>query len=121
MEKFKLYQIRLTDSEIDLINKEGHEAVHKNSLRLSMNFSKDISSISADAFNRGYYTHVSNITTEGLEGVFQVGNIGPEEQIERLAPMHSVSVGDIVEGEDGVKHVVADFGFKKVDEIKVLA
>ena len=35
--------------------------------------------------------------------------------------MHSLSVGDIVEGADGVKHVVADFGFKKVDEIKVLA
>ena len=53
--------------------------------------------------------------------MFHVGNMGPEELIERFAPMHSLSVGDIVEGTDGVKHVVADFGFKKVDEIKVLA
>ncbi len=122
MQAFKVFQIRLTDAEIDLINEEGHEAVHKNSLRLSMNFGKnDINEISADAFNRGYYTHVSNITALDLEGVFHVGNMGPEELIERLAPMHSLSVGDIVEGADGVKHVVADFGFKKVDEIKVLA
>ena len=76
-----------------------------------MNFSKDISSISADAFNRGYYTHVSNITTEGLEGVFQVGNIGPEENIERLAQMHSLSVGDVIVDEEGQCIVVAPIGF----------
>ena len=122
MQAFKVFQIRLTDAEIDLINAEGHDAVHKQSLKLDMSFSKnDTGTVAADAFNRGYYTHVSNITALDLEGVFHVGNMGPEELIERFAPMHSLSVGDIVEGADGVKHVVADFGFKKVDEIKVLA
>ena len=41
MQAFKVFQIRLTDAEIDLINEEGHDAVHKNSLRLSMNFGKN--------------------------------------------------------------------------------
>ena len=75
---------------------------------------KDTGEVASEAFNLGYYTHVSNITAEGLEDVFQIGNIGPEENIERLAPMYSVSVGDIVEDENGNKSVVASFGFKEV-------
>ena len=77
MAKFKLYQIHLTDAEIDLINEEGHDAVHKQSLKLDMSFSKnDTGTVAADAFNRGYYTHVSNITADNLEGVFHTGNNG---------------------------------------------
>jgi hypothetical protein len=114
-EKYKVFQIKLTDAEVDIINEEGHDAVHKNSLRLDMNLSKnDTAFVAADAFRRGYYTHVSNITAEGLEDVFEVGNIGPESSIERLSPMHSLSVGDIVVDETGKKSVVADFGFKEV-------
>ena len=120
MQAFKVFQIRLTDAEIDLINEEGHSAVHKNSLRLDMNLGReDTGRLAADAFNRGYYTHVSNITTEGgLEGVFHVGNMGPESSIERLSPMHSVSVGDIVEDATGMMSVVADWGFKEVKSIE---
>ena len=120
--KYKIFQIKLSDAEVDHVNKHGHDSVAKNSARLDMNLrANDTGKLAAEAFNKGYYTHVSNITADSLEGVFHVGNMGPEELIERLAPMHSLSVGDIVEGADGVKHVVADFGFKKVDEIKVLA
>ena len=124
MEKFKVYQIHLTDAEVDLVNAKGHDAVDKQKLKLDMSIGmrNNTAPIAKEAWDKGYYTHVSNITTDkGLEGVFEVGNIGPEENIERLAPMYSVSVGDIVEGEDGVKHVVASFGFKKVDETEVLA
>ena len=115
MQAFKVFQIRLTDAEIDLINEEGHSAVHKNSLRLDMNLGReDTGRLAADAFNRGYYTHVSNITALDLEGVFHVGNMGPEENIERLTKMHSLSVADIVEDENGIKHVVASSGFKRL-------
>ena len=118
--KYKIFQIKLTDAEVDIINEEGHDAIHKNSLRLDMNLGKtDTAFVAADAFRRGYYTHVSNITTEGgLEGVFYVGNMGPESSIERLAPMHSLSVGDIVEDATGIKSVVADFGFETVNSIE---
>ena len=116
MQTFKLYQIHLTDAEIDLINEEGHDAVHKQSLKLDMSFSKnDTGTVAADAFNRGYYTHVSNITADNLEGVFHTGNMGPEENIERLSRMYSVSVGDIVEDVDnGSFHIVAGMGFKDI-------
>ena len=116
MAKFKLYQIHLTDAEIDLINAEGHDAVHKQSLKLNMSRpgNKDTGSVASDAFNRGYYTHVSNITADDLNGVFHIGNMGPEENIERLSPMYSCSVGDIIEDEAGNKQVVANFGFAEV-------
>jgi hypothetical protein len=115
MAQFKLYQIHLTDAEIDLINEEGHDAVHKQSLKLDMGLRKnDTGAVASDAFNRGYYTHVSNITADDLNGVFHIGNMGPEENIERLAPMYSCSVGDIIEDEAGNKQVVANFGFAEV-------
>jgi len=112
--QYKVYQIQLTDAEIDLINEKGHNAVHKQSLKLDMNFKDNTGAIAADAFNRGYYTHVANITADTLEGVFHVGNMGPEENIERMSRMHSISVGDIVETSDGKQSVVANFGFKEV-------
>ena len=46
--------------------------------------------------------------------MFEVGNIGPEENIERLAPMFSVSVGDVVEDPAGKKFVCASFGWNEV-------
>ena len=114
--QYKVYQIQLTNAEIDLINEKGHDAVHKQSLKLDLSFpgKKDTGSIAADAFKRGYYTHVSNITADNLEGVFHVGNMGPEENIERMSRMHSISIGDIVETADGEQSVVATFGFKEV-------
>ena len=114
--KYKLYQIHLTKPEVDKINAEGHDSVHKQSLKLDMSFSKnDTGAVAREAFDLGYYTHVSNITTEnGLEGVFHVGNAGPEESIERLSKMYSVSVSDIVEDTNGKRSVVANWGFKDV-------
>ena len=114
--KYKLFQIHITKAEHDKINAEGHDSVEKHKMKLDMSFSKDEASIAKKAFDKGYYTHVSNITTDkGLEGVFEVGNIGPEENIERLHPMYSTSVGDIVVDREGNKHVVASFGFKEVE------
>jgi len=116
MMKYKLYQIHLTDAEVDKINAEGHDSVHKQTLKLDMGLRKnDTGALAKEAFDLGYYTHVSNITTDkGFEGVFEVGNIGPEENIQRLAPMYSCSVSDIVEDENGKKKVVAGIGFKEV-------
>ena len=58
--------------------------------------------------------HMYNTTADSLNGVFEVGNIGPEENIERLDSMHSVSVADIIVDPEGNKHVVASFGFEEV-------
>jgi len=118
MKKFKLYQIHTTKEEDDLINAEGHDAVPKHKMHLDMTFRKqeDTGAIAKQAFDLGYYSHVSNIIAKSFEGVFSIGNMGPESQIERFADcsMYSVSIGDIVEDEDGNKSVVAMCGFKEV-------
>ena len=111
---YKLYQIHLTEAEHNQVNAEGHNSVPKHRLKLDMSFNDNVAELASDAFSKGYYTHVSNIEAEGLEGVFEVGNIGPESSIERLGKMHSVSVADVVETPEGVRHVVASVGFEQL-------
>ena len=117
MQKFKLYQIHTTKEEDDLINAKGHDAVPKHLIKCNMNFNDDVVALAKEAFDKDYYSHVSNINAENLEDVFSVGNVGPESQIERFANtnMYSVSVGDIVQDkETNKKFVVASMGFKEV-------
>ena len=112
--KFKLYQIHLTEAEYNKVNAEGRDSVPKHIAHLDMSFSEDTGALAKKAMDNNWYTHVSNITANDVEDVFRVGNIGPEENIERLAPMHSVSVGDVVENENGDQFVCASFGWKEV-------
>jgi hypothetical protein len=115
--KYKIFQINLTDEEIDTINAaDDHGAVPKNVLRMKidMPFGEPVGAMVKEALAADYYTHVGNITANDLEDVFNVGNIGPEENIERLDRMSSLSVGDVVEDENGVRHVVASFGFEEI-------
>jgi len=115
--KYQLLQIRLTDAEVDLINSTGdHNSVDKQKLKMNMitPFKGEIAPVAKKALELGYYTHVSNITADSLNDVFEIGNIGPEENIERFAPMHSVSVADIIVDEEGNKNVVASLGFEEV-------
>ena len=97
---YKLYQIHLTEAEHNQVNAEGDISVPKHKLKLDMSF----------------YDNVAELAKEeqGLEGVFEVGNIGPEANIERLGKMYSVSVGDVVETPEGVRHVVASIGFQQL-------
>jgi len=116
---WKVYQIQLTDREIDLINEAGEPTiVPKYAAKCGMDFSDNIAVEAVEAFEKGYYDHVCNIVTDYdgfLDRVFEYGNVGPEERIDRVGSrMSSVSVGDIIEAEDGTRHVVARFGFEEL-------
>jgi urease accessory protein UreE len=114
--KYAIYQIRLTDAQIDRINEtQSFESVpaKKAKIDMDMDFSGDkIGGLAYDAFvvNK-FYTHVANIEASSPNEVFHIGNIGPEENIERLAQMHSLSVGDVIVDEEGQCIVVAPIGF----------
>jgi len=113
--KYSIYQIRLSRAQYDLINAEGHMAVpaHVAKMDMTMDFDgENIADQASEAWDNGYYTHVSNIVAENLNEVFQIGNIGPEESIERLSPMHSISVADVIIDETGEMAVVSSYGFK---------
>lgn len=120
--KYQILQIHVTDAEADLINETGDfNAVPKFTAQLAMRrtFDGDITGIAKDAFDSGYFTHVANITANDLEHVFQISNLGNEEdRIERLDRMHSLSVGDLVIDGNDIVWVVANFGFEEVCELE---
>ena len=49
--------------------------------------------------------------------MFEVGNIGPENLIERFSQMHSISVGDVILDEDGMMWLTAQVGFQPVRKL----
>lgn len=65
------------------------------------------------------YDIVCEIEAADLDEVFEIGNIGPEEKITRIAPMHSVSVGDVIRTDRGRCFVVSNFGFTRLGEKEV--
>tara|TARA_R100000988_G_C3988814_1_gene161399 strand:- start:406 stop:831 length:426 start_codon:yes stop_codon:yes gene_type:complete len=124
MKTFKIFQIHLTDAEVDMVNETGdHFSVPKQAAKVRLQFasgydtrlgSRNADDLVNDAFTNGYFRHVGNIRANDLEGVFEVGNIGPEENIERFSQMHSISVGDVILDEDGKMWLTASVGFEEV-------
>ena len=122
MKTFKIFQIHLTDAEVNTINETGdHFAVPKQAARLRLQFGTDnpkaADDLVNDAFAKGFFEHVGNIRANDLEDVFEVGNIGPENLIERFSQMHSISVGDVILDEDGMMWLTAQVGFQPVRKL----
>ena len=109
---FKLFQVHLTDEEVAQVNATGHDSVPKQKARLRASVDGD----PREAIAGGFFEHVANIDADSLEGVFNIGNMGPEHKIWRLARMFSVSVGDVVEDPEGKQWVVASCGFDPIAE-----
>ncbi len=101
--KFSIFQINLSDEQYNVPNvREMYLNTIMNPTDSAINKAKSL------------YNEVAVIDAENFDNVFQIGNIGPEENITRKAPMHSVSVGDIIRREDGVTKFVAPFGFTSI-------
>lgn len=56
---------------------------------------------------------VCAIEANDLDEVFHIGNVGPEEKIERFGDMTSVSVGNIIQA-NGRYMIVKPFGFEEI-------
>ena len=112
---YRVYQLKIARAVYDYVNEVGHTAA---SLKYpEYKISMDIrfqGSAKWEPSMFAYFTPVCEIAASDLEDVFQIGNIGPEAKIVRLARMHSVSVGDIIEDSTGEFHMVDDFGFNKI-------
>jgi len=123
MTKFKVYQIHLTEEEYALVNAKGHGACKKQTYKIDMPIARKWEKLVAlvlGAESCGYYKLACSIEADDLNDVFRIGNIGPEEDIERHPenPMSSISVGDvIVDTSTGKRFVVAPQGFKEVPAV----
>ena len=112
MKKFNLYQIQLTNEIVDAVNAGETVPAYEMKQSMTMDFrGTNIGNLAGDAFAEEYYTHVSTITAEDFNQVFEIGNIGPESNIERFSRMASISVGDIIVDDEGTMVVVAPTGF----------
>lgn len=116
-----IYQIQLTDEQIDMINAHGHHAVPAQKARLDVMFGSEGFKVE----NLKYYTAVMTVKTEELEEAFGLTNLwNDESRVVRLgAYQSSSSVGDIF-GKDGRYYMVDNFGFTELklfnDEVEML-
>jgi hypothetical protein len=111
----KVFQIVIDRDLSDLINREGWDChVKAKAYTLSQQGDAGI------ALRNGCYTHVANIVADDINHAFEAGNIGPEDRIERLAKMRSVSVGDILVDSEGA-WLVLPVGYKEVDLLQLEA
>ena len=113
--RYTVYQIQIERSVYDQVNQLGHEGAAEKfpEYRAYMDCQFRGSKKYQPEYSQ-YYAPVCEIEADDLNGVFHIGNMGPEESITRLAAMHSVSVGDIIEDEQGRRVMVDSFGFGEI-------
>ena len=105
----KVFQIVIDSNLSELINSEGWDChVKAKAFTLAQNGDAKI------ALQNSCYTHVANIVADDINHAFEAGNIGPEDRIERLAQMRSVSVGDILVDREGA-WLVMPVGYREVN------
>lgn len=116
--KYAIFQINITGAESDEINSmdnphRDHPKYRSHTCAMFEEW---------DKIDYSFYEHVANIEANDLEHVFHISNAPfdreeNEARIERLARMHSLSVGDIVMTSDGACYGVEGIGFKDLFDL----
>lgn len=106
-----IYQIHLTNEEINRANREGFEAVPAVLAKTRMMLGFDHSKFSEDYIK--YYRPTYEVDTDDLDEAFEATNLWDGYSVRRLAPGSSSSVGDIFV-KDGDCFIVDNFGFVAV-------
>ncbi len=100
----KVYQIALTDAEVDMINSG------ETSDRIKAYFDRSFDG-TFKAENFQYYTHVATVDTNDMEKAFEYMNLWNSDKVQKVTrAVSSMSVGDILEY-NGQLYRCASFGF----------
>jgi len=113
---FKLYQIVIDKQLSNLINTEGWDC-NVNALAYR-NASEGDPSL---GIYHDCYTHVADLVCDDLDHCFEVGNgLGSADRFVKKIGVNrtSISVGDLLEDEDGLLHLVDSIGFRNVTHLK---
>ena len=120
MPSYKVYQMKLTDEQVDEINEQGAENSSLWRFYNDANMFPDGDKVQ-HAWNRGLYDHMANIEAPDMNQVVHLGNTedGVSDKIAFLdnkfgRKMHSVTIGDVVEDPDGQRWFVNFGGYEKV-------
>ena len=101
----KVYQIALTDAEVDMINSG------ETSDRVKAYFDRGFEG-KFKAENFQYYTHVATVDTRDMEKAFEYMNLWNSDKVQKITrAVSSMSVGDILES-NGQLYYCASFGFE---------
>ena len=115
MAVYRIMQINLTQEKVDEVNRSKGVYPEWYQKREATLFRPSADAI-LDAWD--HYETAAYIKADDLDEVFQIGNIGPEDNIERMGPMHSISVGDvIVDTGYNVAWYVDSFGFGQLGTV----
>ena len=105
----KVYQIQLTNEEVNTINSG------ETSPRIAAYFDRSWDG-RFKAENFQHYDHVATVNTNDMEEAFELMNLWNDNtKVEAPGPCSSMSVGDILELEDGSKFRCASFGFTQLE------
>jgi hypothetical protein len=115
--KYEIFQINCSDKVYDEVNRLGsHDAAAK--IYPQYRAEMETRLFGSERFTPDmlkHYDKVAEVECEDLEDVFVIGNgMGDKDAIKCLAPMHSLSVGDIVRVNTGRYMMVDPIGFKEV-------
>jgi hypothetical protein len=101
----KVYQIQLSNAEVDAINR-GEQSL-KSKAYFGRLFHR---TFKPEYFV--YYDHVASVDADNMETAFRLMNLWEDEsKIQKHARCSSMSVGDILELEDGSRYRCTSFGF----------
>ena len=115
MAVYRIMQINLTQEQVDEVNRSKGVYPEWYQKREATLFRPSADAI-LDAWD--HYETAAYIKADDLDEVFEIGNIGPEDSIERMGPMHSISVGDvIVDTGYNVAWYVDSFGFGQLGTV----
>lgn len=109
--QYSVYQIKLDELDVNRIN--GMSDPYKDP---KFKAYRDAMAEDFEAA-KGHYQLVADIEATDLEHVFHIGNVGPEDKITRIGPMHSVSVGDVIVAASGEQYGVAGYGFTDLEDM----
>jgi len=110
----RIFQIKLTSADVDLINREGHMSSEKNIARMNLS-----AGISLFPDMHKYFTPSYDVKTDSLEQAFRLTNLWEDEsKVTRLnGSSYSTSVGDLAYNFDtGLLYRCANFGWRVIDE-----
>lgn len=125
MNSYFVYQVQLTEEQRKELNgpNGGWDSKPEFTAYADMGFGS-MSHASADAKVReaaefGLFKHVGNIYARDVAETFEIGNVGPEEQIKRFKDrnMTSLSVGNVlVDPVTDEIWMVDNFGYTELSE-----
>lgn len=107
----KVYQIRLNDSDMIQLRAEGWESTNPKIQAYGKR-----SFIEPQDVDMQFYDHVANVLTYDREDAFRLMNLWEQPDLVQVIDREvcSMSVGDIVEMDNGTRYLCASFGFKEI-------